>query len=105
MSCIRCCSDLCVPALRLSLCAPPPPLPGMTQHYTQGDILCHECGSDKLEYDMQARKGWCFNILVFFFRVRFFLSRDSSLGSEEGFLRGFPGFRGVGFSGLFKGRR
>ena len=73
MSCIRCCSDLCVPALRLSLCAPPPPLPGMTQHYTQGDILCHECGSDKLEYDMQARKGWCFNILVFFFRVRFFL--------------------------------
>ena len=40
----------------------------MTQRYTHGDFLCREFFSDKLENDMQARQGWCFNVLVFFFR-------------------------------------
>ena len=77
----------------------------MTMRSQQGDFLCRESFSDKLEYDMQARKGWCFNILVFFFRVYFSLSRDSGLGSEEGFFPGFPGFRALGFLRLFRRRR
>ena len=40
----------------------------MTQRYAHGDFLCREFFSDKLVNDMQARQGWCFNVLVFFFR-------------------------------------